>query len=122
LPSLDKPEQQEKKKLDKKKDSGNPLFATGKAFTISKASKHGNAYLCSVLESNGESKLQFKSGWLWVKKYKDSDDCAFFYDKWSKTFINVALNDKSVLISDQRNQYELVLVETNVMAPGPHPF
>jgi hypothetical protein len=90
-------------KSAKKQVIGNPLFAEGKAFTIAKAGKHGNAYLCSTFEHSGESKLQFKTGWLWIKRYKDSDACLFFYDKWSKTFINVAQNDKSVLISDQRN-------------------
>jgi hypothetical protein len=92
-----------KKSSKKEEELGNPLLAPGKAFTIAKTDKHGSAYLCSQINDSGETKLQFKTGWLWHKRFKDSDECFFFYDKWSKTFINVAQNDKSVLVSDQRN-------------------
>jgi hypothetical protein len=53
----------------------------------------------------------------------------FFWDPASQTFINVADNDKSVLISFQRqknavNKHRIVLklFDTNKYAPGPHPF
>jgi hypothetical protein len=53
----------------------------------------------------------------------------FFWDSKSRTFINVADNDKSVLISfqKQRNAVKkhkvvLKLFNTNRYAPGPHPF
>jgi len=53
----------------------------------------------------------------------------FFWDQHSQTFINVADNDKSVLISYQKqknavNKHKIVLklFDTNRYAPGPHPF
>jgi len=53
----------------------------------------------------------------------------FFWDASSQTFINVADNDKSVLISFQKqknavNKHKIVLklFDTNRYAPGPHPF
>jgi hypothetical protein len=53
----------------------------------------------------------------------------FFWDPASQTFINVADNDKSVLISFQKqknavNKHKIVLklFDTNRFAPGPHPF
>jgi len=53
----------------------------------------------------------------------------FFWDPNSQTFINVADNDKSVLISFQkqkaaqkRTKVVLKLFDTNRYAPGPHPF
>jgi hypothetical protein len=53
----------------------------------------------------------------------------FFWDPNSQTFINVADNDKSVLISFQKqknalkkSKVVLKLFDTNRFAPGPHPF
>jgi hypothetical protein len=72
--------------------------------------------------------LQFKSGWLWVKRYKGTDYCLFFWDANSETFVNVADNDKSVLINVtkkskwKRGSVILKLFDTNKHAPGPYPF
>lgn len=52
----------------------------------------------------------------------------FFWDANSETFINVADNDKSVLISVskksrwRRSQTILKMFNTNKYAPGPHPY
>jgi len=53
----------------------------------------------------------------------------FFWDPNSQTFINVADNDKSVLISFQKqknalkkHKVVLKLFDTNRYAPGPHPI
>jgi hypothetical protein len=65
-----------------------------------------------------------------VKRYKGTEYCLFFWDQASQTFVNVADNDKSVLISVQTRKgthgksqkIVLKLFDTNRYAPGPHPF
>lgn len=104
------------------------LLVPGKAFYITKPGKKGASYLCNTRAFNNETKLQFKSGWLWVKRYKGTEYCLFFWDVNSETFINVSDNDKSVLISIskksrwRRSQTILKLFDTNKYAPGPHPY
>jgi hypothetical protein len=107
---------------------GGDLLVAGKAFHITKEGKKGASYLCNTRAFNNENKLQFKSGWLWVKRYKGTDYCLFFFDPESETFVNVADNDKSVLISIgkksrwRKKKIELKLFNTNKYAPGPHPY
>jgi len=110
-------------------EAKNDLLVTGRAFHITKQGKRGASYLCNTKAFNDDTKLEFKSGWLWVKRYKGTEYCMFFWDNKSSTFVNVADNDKSVLISFQKNKNALKkskvvlkLFDTNRYAPGPHPF
>jgi len=104
----------------------NDALTAGKGFHITKEGKRGASYLCNTRQFNKESKLQFKSGWLWNKRYKGTDKCLFFWDPNSETFINVEENDMSVLVSKKtfkKHTYaELMLFDTNKYAPGPHPY
>lgn len=103
------------------------LYPLGKNFLVSKKGKHDIAFLCNPKEFNKESKLQFKSGWLYEKRYKNTDKCKFFFDDESETLVNSEENDKSVIIQKrsakpQKDLLELVLKDTNTYAPGPYPF
>lgn len=109
------------------KIQGRTLYPKGKVFLISKKGKHDRAYLCNPREFNHEAKLQFKSGWLYEKRYKKTDKCKFFYDDESETLVSYEENTKSVLImkreaKPQKDLLELVLKDTNTYAPGPYPF
>lgn len=49
--------------------------------------------------------MQWKSGWLWTKRYEGTDKCLFFFDPHTQTFVNVEENNKSVFIQVKKSRW-----------------